>query len=457
MAMSVRLKHIHILWALFVTLAFAGCKQATTEELLSVTIVHINDIHGHVGPGDDGVGGFPRIASTLHELREKDPNLIFLMSGDLITGSPLSSLTRGETIFRLANRLNITAFVPGNHEFDYGVSQYKTFMKIAEFPFIAANMRFDVPPLASQAVAPIADAPYIILNAGGTRIGVIGIAHPDTPWLTIPENTQGVTFEKPAPVLKSLVPKVWGEAQLIVALTHIGIEEDRKLAREVSGINLIIGGHSHDRLDTPEKIGNTWIAQAGHSGRFIGVINLKISKSSKQVVSLKGRLIHMGPDRPGDLGLASEIDAEEARLPIRPDAPIGRASRSLNSDADLAPWIASLMKKHMGADIGLVNKGGVRSDLRPGPITYRDIFNVMPFDNRVVLALIPGIRIQEWLDNDSIILDKPVKTDPNKIYRVGTMDFVASLHRIPPQNVHKTDTFVRDLMIEDIKSRGVLP
>lgn len=444
--MNKRLKNLFFL--VFAAFAFFSCSQTQSEGLLSVTIVHVNDLHGRVDPGEDGVGGFSHIAAALKKLRQKDPNLIFLISGDLITGSPLSSLTKGEAIFRLANRLGVSAFVPGNHEFDYGVPQYKNFLKIANFPFIAANMSIEDHTIPAH-------PPYIVLNAGDVKVGVIGIAHPDTPLLTLPENTRGIAFEDAAPTLRKIIPEVTKKAQLIVAITHIGLQDDRKLAREVGGINLILGGHSHDRLDAPEKIGNTWIAQTGHNARFLGVIYVKISKSSKKIVSLRGMLIRM--EGPSDHDMTAAIAAEEARLPFKLDQPIGRATAALDKDADLAPWIAGLLKKYTGAEIGMVNKGGVRENLRPGQITYRDIFDVMPFDNKAVLAFIPGDHIRRWLDNQAVILDRNVKIDPNKTYRVGTMDYVASLYRIAPEKVRKTDSLVRDIMIEEIKNRGVIP
>ncbi len=450
--MLVNRKTIFILVAVaFGAVAF-HFRNVSSDGAVEVVIAHFNDLGGRIQANKKGRGGIIRLAGVWRRFQSKHPDAVLLGAGDMITGSALCTLTHGEGVFRLVDMMGMDAFAPGNHEFDHGVKQYLKFMEIAHFPFVAANLR----PGKSLGKITLADAPYVILDAAGVKIGVIGLAHPATPFLTFRKNTRGVDFLKSAPSVRKLISEVDNKAQLVVALTHIGMNNDRKLARRVRGIDIIIGGHSPEATYRPVRVGKTWIAHAGDNGNFLGVVRVRLNPATEKVVKVKGNLLPVGSRTPPDPDMATAAAAEEEKLPIRPDEVIAEALGHYDKNEDLAPWIARLMKDYSGADVAMVNIGGVRADFEKGSITYRDVFRVMPFDNQVVVIRIHGKELARWIRKGNLITDRSFRPDRSRFYKVATMDFVVSKRRIPEGDLRTTQLKVRDLMIQNLKRRGTL-
>jgi len=425
---------------------------ASDEGAVEVVIAHFNDLGGHVRADRSGRGGIVKLTGAWRKLKSKHPDALLLVAGDMITGSALSTLTRGEGIFRLANKMDINAFAPGNHEFDHGVEQYLKLMEIARFPFVAANLR----PMESLGKVTLADAPYVILDTAGIKVGVIGAAHPATHRLTFEKHTRGIEFLDAAQSMRKLVSKVDSEAQLIVALTHIGIESDRRLARKVRGIDIIIGGHSPGATYRPVRIGNTWITHAGEDGNYLGVLRIRLNPDTEKLNKVKGEMVSIGVRTPADPDMAAAVDAEEKKLPIRPDQVIARSAKHYDKNDDIAPWVAAIMKKHTGAELGLVNIGGIRADFEQGPVTYRDVYRTMPFDNRVVIVRLSGEELARWMKRGTLVPDRRFRPRPDKFYKVATMDFIVAQRRISKSRLRTLPLKVRDLMIKDLKRRGTL-
>jgi len=428
-------------------------KSVSGGERAEVVIAHFNDLGGRVRADCEGKGGIVRLAGAWREVRSKYPDALLLVAGDLITGSPLSTLTGGEGIFKLADEMDIDAFAPGNHEFDYGPEQYEKYIEIARFPFVAANLSpFGKNPRNMK----LADAPYVVVDAGEVKVGIIGAAHPATPWLTFPENTKGVRFESPEKSLGKLVPEVDGKAQLVVALTHIGMDDDRRLAREVKGVDLIIGGHSWHVSERPEKVNDTWISHACENGECLGLLRVSLEPRTERIIRVSGKMIPVGPGTAPDERMKKAADAAENALPLDPDEKIAAARRKINAKGDLAPWLAKIMRKYTGADTATVNAGGVRSGFCAGDITYRDVYRVMPFDNRVVTVSLSGVRLGEWMSGRDLVFDRVFIPDASETYRVATMDFVAMARDIPKKKWEIYPMSVRALMIRELKTVGIV-
>jgi len=441
-----------ILTSFFALFALFFIRTPVTGDATEVIIAHFNDLGGRIQPDNRGRGGLVKLAGAWRRFHSEHPNSILLMSGDLITGSALSTLTKGEGVFRLANRMGIAAFTPGNHEFDYGVERYLKFMNIARFPFVAANLK----PAKSLTETKLADAPYIILTESGIKVGIIGIISEATPRMSYRKNTAGVVFADPIAELRKLVPKVEREAQLIVAMTHIGMEEDYKLARNVKGIDIIIGGHSYSPTLHPNRVRNTWIVNAGADGEFLGVVYIRLNPVTKQLIKVRSVLLPIDKNVLSDPEMAAAAQAEEAKLPVRLDEVIARTGRYMDKDADIAPWLAGLMKKYAGADVGLINEGGVRSDIEPGPITLRDVYRIMPFDDKIVVIRLPGAELAQWMKKENLIADRNFRPVPGRFYNIATSDFAAEYCPSRPPDMRYMPLNIRDLMINDLSSRGII-
>lgn len=425
-----------------------NCQKVSSEVPYSVTILHFNDLGGNVRPLNDDSAGLARMASLIKEEKRRNPATLLLVSGDLITGSALSSLSKGEAIFRLANLLGIDAFTPGNHEFDYGVPQFMKFMKIADFPFLCANMEHEG--------RLFADAPFVILTMGSeTRVGIIGLISKETPWISLKENTQGLTFSDPVETANKFLPNLESQSHLIVALTHEGLEDDKKLASKVNGIDVIVGGHSHDYLFKPVRIKDTWIVQAGEEGRYLGIVHIKIEKKSEKILAFDSELKKIDSNIAEDSVVASAIQTEENSLPVNIHEQLGEVTKFMAKNEEVARWVAKALKEYAGADLGMVNIGGIRADLTPGPVTLADVFRVMPFDNYLVMTNIEGEKIIKWMSENKVIIDKKMRLKKKEIYKVATMDFVAGIFRLT--DVKNLNVLVQDVLVQDIKTRKKLP
>jgi 5'-nucleotidase/UDP-sugar diphosphatase len=217
------------------------------------TLLFFNDFHAHVEPfkvpGQEGeVGGIARLAGLADEVRAANkaagvPTYL-LVAGDAFTGTPYSSVFKGEVEFACLNAMGVDAMCLGNHEFDYGHTRVSELLKTAVFPVLAANVTEG----DGAAVKPYAGN-VARLDADGKKILIVGLTTPATPVTTMPANVAGLTFADPAATAAAMVAADGEQADVIVALTHIGFEEDVKLARAVPALDVIIGGHSHTKVD----------------------------------------------------------------------------------------------------------------------------------------------------------------------------------------------------------------
>ena len=216
------------------------------SEIVPLTIMSTNDLHGYLLPHEENRGGAARIAAYYKKVQSEENNVLILDAGDMISGTAISSMFKGDPIFHVANHWGIDAGCIGNHEFDYGWQRIERYRNIANFPFLCANAYVMTEKGTHELIG---DAEYIIIEKGSLKIGVIGIVSENTPQMTTKFATDGVHFTKEIETLDRLVPIVSAQCDMLIALTHIGCPNDRGIDRNVEGIDLIIGGHTHTRID----------------------------------------------------------------------------------------------------------------------------------------------------------------------------------------------------------------
>jgi 5'-nucleotidase / UDP-sugar diphosphatase len=151
-----------------ITLLLLFALSALAQDVRPLTILHSNDLHAHLLPDDKGMGGFAYLATAVREERARSAASLYLNAGDLVQGTPVSTLYKGLPIYQIANRLGFDASTLGNHEFDYGWRRIQDFIKAAKFPIVSANV-------VNDSGALLAGKPYVILTAGGIRVAVIGV------------------------------------------------------------------------------------------------------------------------------------------------------------------------------------------------------------------------------------------------------------------------------------------
>jgi len=377
-----------------------------------ITILHTNDFHGRLENFtaiDDIVGGSARIATLVKEIRESAPGIVLLLdAGDAIHGTILSNLFEGVPVVEVMNEIGYDAMEIGNHEFNYGQEILADRRDQANFPLLAANIIVT----ATGETPPFCE-PYIIKEVEGKRIAIFGLITPDTPVVTHPKNVIGLTFLDPIETAAKLVPKLRLKADLIITLTHIGYDMDRQLAEEVGGIHVIVGGHSHTKIEVPERVGNEGgnaiVVQAWENGKVLGRLDLEMR--GKAIVRFSGELIPVTEDISEDPDVTAIIEPYAEELEEMMAEVVGstlvdlEGSKPLirSQETNLGNLVADMMRWAAGPDvqIALENGGGIRwHRLFPaGDITRGDVYELLPFLNTLVMMDLTGAQIKQALEN----------------------------------------------------------
>lgn len=378
---------------------------ADSNELI---IVHINDTHARVRSSMDNEGnlrgvGFDRITTYKNQLLESNPNVLLLDAGDTIHGQPIATLSQGESIVRLLNLMGIDALVPGNHDFNYGFDRLKELEEMMNFPLIAANVTDKSGNLVFE--------PYIIKEMEGFKVGIFGLATPETAWKTNPANVSTIEFTDIVEgARKSVAALEAAGVDVIIALAHLGLYEGDYtsdiIANEVDGIHVIVDGHSHTTLEEGLMINNTLIVSRGEYDKAFGVVTLKIQNGT--VTEKTARLvkaadsIDIEPDS-AVLSLLTEIEAEVQEIL---STVIGSTAVELDGsrenvrtgESNLGQLLTDSMKAASGAEIAITNGGGIRASIPAGEITKNHIVTAFPFGNYLVTKNIKGSDIVAALE-----------------------------------------------------------
>ena len=430
---------------------------------VSITVLHLNDTHGHILPFPNKtldernpVGGAARFARMIQDARAVDPEGTLLLSaGDMFQGTPISNLHHGRPVIEIMNGLRFDAMVVGNHEFDWGQNVLHEMISQAEFPFLSCNIK------DMRGGSPQGIKPYIILSRKGLKIAIIGTTTTETPYSTKPGNAAGLAFEDPAKLLPSLIAEVRSQgAGLVILLSHLGLNADEALAAKVSGIDVIVGGHSHTVVPRPVRIGKTLIVQAGSYGMYLGVLRLTVDPASGTVSTPDAdelSLVSSAPGLPIDEKTDSIVKMYYEKIKEEFSRPAGSSlvdlQRNPREESNVGDLVTDAMREASGADIAFQNGGGIRADLPHGELTMEAVFTLLPFDNMIVTMDLTGEQIRRALsrsiDGSRQILQvsglrflydpsKPAGnriTDialstgplvPDKTYRVAVNDFLAA-------------------------------
>lgn len=438
--------------------------QAFAAAPVHITILHMNDLHGHILPytekGSDPdalVGGASWFAGLIREERAANPvGTLLLSAGDMFQGTPVSNVFHGEPVIRIMNYLHFDAMALGNHEFDWGLDALDRLRSQAEFPFLSAN----ISDMSGRGFS--GTKPYVLLTRHNLSIALIGVTTPETPYSTKPSNVSRLVFSDPAKVVRPLMKEVRRQgAKFVIVLSHLGLDADRKLASRVRGIGLIVGGHSHTAVDPPLKVGKTIITQAGCYGRYVGVMQLDVDPQTGSIVDYTARNelkpVFATPQSPHDDDVAKIVDRYNDQVKAEFAREVGETlvdlTRRPDGESNVGDLAADAMREATRADIAFQNGGGLRMDLPKGKITLEHVYTLLPFDNQLVTLDLKGkqvLSILEWsAASGSKILqvsgvrvtydmkkppgsrvvaacvgDKPLKPDGS--YRVTTNDFLAA-------------------------------
>ena len=426
----------------------AKSARSGVAEPFPLTILHTNDMHAGYGGStsqgrlcyaamcEGGEGGSLRLLAAATAIKRDRPNVIFLDAGDEFQGSLYFNVHKEVMAAAMMNAMGYDAVIPGNHEFDDGPEPFLHLVEILNMPMLAANVHLSGLPVKEHGLpANYQPAPWAILTREGRHIGVVGLLTVDTARDASPG--PGVQFSDEAAALRQAVAELSARGvNIIVALTHVGLHNDRALARAVPGVDVFVGGHSHSLLSNtaagaegPYPIVETspsgepvLVVTASFGGRLLGDLNVTFdaqgvaqSWSGEPIPLNDAGLEALHAPKPYS-ALAARINAYSAdvtallaqpiaRLNVpgfdgkpleEPNVRICRAMECLtgNITAD-----AMLAMPGLKADAALVNGGSLRNSLPGGMVTMGDILATLPFNNYVVVTQMSGQTLLAALDH----------------------------------------------------------
>ena len=379
----------------------------------NIVILYTNDVHCAV---ENGIG-YAGLAAYKKKMQEEGNAVFLIDDGDAVQGGIFGSLTKGDAIINLMNDVGYDLAIPGNHEFDYGAARFLELVSKAEYPYICCN--FD----DIQKDEIVLDS-YVIREIGGKKIGFIGALTPLTTSASAPANFQDENGEFKYGYLRTddgeaLYKRIQEAVDAVHAegvdytflVSHLGIEESTKpfmsvdVIRNTTGIDVVLDGHSHSTVPM-ELVKNkdrkdVVLTQTGTQFKSIGKLTIDANgKISTELVTEVDEK---------DEEILAAIEKERAAFQDKVSAHIAHSDFELmvnegeiqlvrNNETNLGDLIADAFRKATGAEIAIVNSGGIRENIPAGDITYGDILTAIPYINEMCAIKVKGQAIADVLE-----------------------------------------------------------
>jgi 5'-nucleotidase/UDP-sugar diphosphatase len=444
------------------------------NQRVRLTLIHTSDIHSRIFPyqytpllpdknaglqdGKGPYGGMARLAYVVKRERSRSDRALHIDGGDIFQGAPIFNYFNGEAEMRALAETGVDAMVIANHEFDRGAGNVFTqIQKWATFPVLAANYRLEDPSIPSNPSLGAVLRPYVIKNVNGLRVAIIGMGNLSTitSIFELP-NRLGILPYATKEIAQFYVDLVRPMADLIVFVTHLGLEVDERMIHETEGIDIVLGGHNHIVVSPPKEVFDcggadvkeSYITVASgpggdtqhvrpckprrvllmHSGafaKFVGRLDVDVTDDPNvinppdrpdfynptngfEVIAHQQQIIPIDVDVAEDRPVAAILEPYKFALKNvgNLDLLVGYAPNVVKrtapagGDSQLGNLIATSMWLRLGVqtDFALTNTTGIRSDLPAGPITLEQMFNVFPFDNSITKMQLSGAETLEMFD-----------------------------------------------------------
>ena len=451
--------------ALVMVLALALPAGATeTEQDLTghIVILHTNDVHG-------AIGEYAKVAALKQAYQAAGAYVLLADAGDFIQGDPTVSASQGKTAIELMNLAGYDVAAPGNHEFDYGYPHLKTLAGEADFPILAANVRYDnAAALGDQTTFTTTD---------GKKIGIFGLDTPETATKAHPDKIKGVSFlaaQEMFDCAQAQVDALKADGcDYIICLGHLGIDAESTgnrsidLLEKVTGIDVFIDGHSHSTLEEIKeatngtgKVGDTVLTSTGTKLANVGMVDIS-PDGTISTSSLATSELTVTPDAKVAARaeeIQKEIDADYGTVFAKTEVALDGEKANVRTGetnlgdliADAMLWQAGLLDE--GVDAAVTNGGGIRASIAAGDITKKDINTVLPFGNTLYVVKVTGAELLEALEASTYCTPEAIggfpqvagieftvntgaQFDTKELYPGSTYGKPASINRVMIQTV----------------------
>lgn len=481
-----------------------GCATAPEmrPDTLTLTIVHVNDTHSHLDPVEATLtvnssptkvqlGGVARLKTALDELRGREQHVLFLHGGDMVQGTLYFTKYAGRADAEFMNLIGIDVMCIGNHEFDRGPELLAELVERVNFPFVSANTDVSREPTLAGKVAP-----FIVKKIGGQEIGIIGLTTMEAPAISNPG--PNIVFADPVISIGKAVEALHARGVTkIILLSHSGYQEDIALGEKISGLSLIVGGHTHSLLGdkaafaslgltvegpyptvVKNPIGkNVLIVQAWEWGKMLGVITATLDADGEAVTwsgrpkllaetSFRQNSAPVDPASAAHDGIIRSLKAtnvvefhdenpeakkmlEDYASPLqemlRTTVAVAAHDLKRGDNAGPGPLVADAMlwkTRAAGTRIAIQNTGGIRRDIAAGPISVATVYELLPFGNTLVIIDLKGSELKAALE-EAVDFQLAAANKSPYVYIAGAafrLDASAPKgFRIQELRVHETD------------------
>src|SRR5262245_43926370 len=383
--------------------ALAACAalggRAPDADLLHVTLVHIQRPYV-LGPVDGGRrGGMARLATLVKEIKRENANAVFAIGGDFLSPSVESTFLQGAQMVAALNAAGLDFATFGNHEFDFGPEVLLERMKESKFRWLSANV---IDRRSGQAFG--GASTDVLLTLGGARVGLFGLTTTQTAQTSRPG--PDVAFGQPVTVAKDVAARLRAQgANIVVAVTHVTMAEDKAIAT-AADVDVILGGHEHEPLVAEE--GKTLITKAGSDARYLVQVDVWLTRDGR-LVERSWRFREVSRRIEPDAAVEALVRDYARRLDRELDMVVGkstvpleaRSSKLRTEETNLGDFVTDALRDRLGTDVATINGGAIRTNrtVPPGPLTRRDVLNLLPFTDMVVKLEMRGADLRAALEH----------------------------------------------------------
>jgi uncharacterized repeat protein (TIGR01451 family) len=406
--------------------------QLAPDDVVNITILHTNDFHGNLETDYKGRGGAAYLAAVIDSIRSArdTDNVLLLDAGDVFFGAPpISQLLLGESTIDIFNMMGYDVAAFGNHEFDKGQTVLISRTTQSDFPWVGANIVLS----GTEWTHPDWVQPYVTLTVGSPNpvtLGIIGVDTDETPQVTIKGATDGLVFKDLTETILYYYDEVMAQSDALIVLAHMGTEDSgpykglatvaRELVDAGKPVDLMIGGHQHEYMDTPTVISDTTIIVAYQYGRVLGDAQVSIDTDTKSLSVLTYTYHTISNTLAYNSVISDQVAYWAGQVVTQVNQIVGHTYMSLTRDYNGEATMGNLVADSMlwkadeyddgevngSVDIAITNPGGLRADIEipagtgmlPYTITWGATFNVLPFANTLFYMDLTGAQIQTLLD-----------------------------------------------------------
>ncbi|MDB5101618.1 MAG: hypothetical protein JWM80_6039 [Cyanobacteria bacterium RYN_339] len=371
-------------------------------EPVDITILHTNDTHDHLESFDTKngkeLGGVARRKTLIDQIRHAVKNVLVLDGGDVFQGTPLYTFFNGEPDYKAIRLIGYDGLTVGNHDLDNGLDNLEKQALLLANPPLALN-------LVRENGAQIFPG-YRVIDRAGLKIALVGIMSQNAFDAVAGERRKGLKLEDPIKALQGVVPALREKCDLVVILSHSGHEEEVEIAKAVPGIDVIVGGHSHSKVDHPVVVLHgdrpTLVVQAFQWGEFLGRIDLTVDH--QKITKFEGHLVPVESSLKPDAGVEAMLAPYVNKIKAQMDEVVGHTAveflnqNKQNGDAPIGNLIADAIRERTGTDVAFMNSGGIRAPFPKGAITRGMVYSCLPFENRLVKFEVSGELMAQILE-----------------------------------------------------------